>query len=60
MLGLLSTLFSAVIHDYEHRRVNNDFLTQSGDKLALRYNDHTPMDHHHLVRGQGSRSRSRF
>ena len=50
--GLLTAVFSAVVHDYEHRGVNNDFLIQSGDELALRYNDQSPMENHHLVRGR--------
>ena len=47
--GLLGALLSAVIHDFEHRGVNNDFLIQSGDDLAIRYNDKSPMENHHLV-----------
>lgn len=47
--GMLGALFSAAIHDYGHLGVNNDFLIQSGDDLALRYNDRSPMENHHLV-----------
>eukprot|EP00232_Nephroselmis_pyriformis_P009061 CAMPEP_0182894718 /NCGR_PEP_ID=MMETSP0034_2-20130328/25241_1 /TAXON_ID=156128 /ORGANISM="Nephroselmis pyriformis, Strain CCMP717" /LENGTH=389 /DNA_ID=CAMNT_0025028507 /DNA_START=9 /DNA_END=1178 /DNA_ORIENTATION=- len=45
---LLACVFSAAIHDYDHRGVNNDFLVRSADDLAMRYNDCSPMENHHL------------
>ena len=35
-LGMLVALFCAVIHDYEHRGLNNDYLCKSMDDLAVR------------------------
>lgn len=46
-IGILAMYLSAVVHDYEHRGVNNDFLTRISDPLALIYNDRSPMENHH-------------
>ncbi|GAX86359.1 hypothetical protein CEUSTIGMA_g13771.t1 [Chlamydomonas eustigma] len=48
-LTMLLALFSAAIHDFEHKGLNNDFLIKSEDPLAITYNDHSPMENHHLV-----------
>ena len=39
---LLTAFLSAIIHDYDHRGVNNDFLVRTADPLALMYNDTSP------------------
>ena len=39
---------SAMLHDFEHGGVNNDFLTRTRDMLAIRYNDKSPLENHHL------------
>ena len=46
---LLVCYFSAIIHDYEHRGVNNDFLIKTSDPLATLYNDTSPMESHHVA-----------
>ncbi len=38
-LDLLGCYLAATIHDYEHVGNTNDFLVNSHNKLALRYND---------------------
>ncbi|KAJ9514582.1 hypothetical protein QJQ45_016330 [Haematococcus lacustris] len=38
-----------VVHDYQHKGLNNDFLCKTGDELALRYNDRSPMENHHVA-----------
>ena len=45
---LLTLYLAAIIHDYDHRGVNNQFLVRSVDPLALRYNDASPMENHHV------------
>ncbi|KAG1666487.1 hypothetical protein FOA52_004869 [Chlamydomonas sp. UWO 241] len=48
-LSLMACYLSAIMHDYEHRGVNNDFLVKNADDLALLYNDKSPMENHHLA-----------
>eukprot|EP00775_Hariotina_reticulata_P014115 gene14115-14244_t len=52
-LTVLGTYLAAVVHDFEHRGVNNDFLVRSGDGLALLYNDRSPHENHHLAASWG-------
>lgn len=42
-LTLFTCYLAAIVHDYEHKGVNNDFLIKSSDTLALRYNDISPL-----------------
>ena len=48
-LMTLACYIAAAIHDYEHGGVNNDFLIQTRDKLAVTYNDISPLENHHLA-----------
>ena len=48
-MSLLACYLAAIIHDYEHVGLTNDFLVSSSDPLALRYNDKAPMENHHLA-----------
>lgn len=38
-----------VVHDFEHGGLTNDFLVNSLDGLAVRYNDRSPLENHHLA-----------
>lgn len=38
-----------VVHDFEHGGLTNDFLVNSLDRLAVRYNDRSPLENHHLA-----------
>ncbi len=46
---MLAAYLAAIVHDYEHRGRNNDFLINTHDDLAVRYNDRSPMENHHLA-----------
>ena len=48
-ITLLACYLAAIVHDFEHVGFNNDFLVNSCDPLALRYNDKAPMENHHLA-----------
>jgi hypothetical protein len=48
-----ATARTQVVHDFEHRGVNNDFLVRSSDALALLYNDASPHENHHLAASWG-------
>ncbi|WIA11311.1 hypothetical protein OEZ85_011434 [Tetradesmus obliquus] len=53
-ISTVAAYMAAVVHDFEHRGVNNDFLVRSGDALALLYNDHSPHENHHLAASWGA------
>ena len=48
-LSLLACYLAAIVHDFEHVGLSNDFLVNSCDALALRYNDKAPLENHHLA-----------
>lgn len=50
-LTLLGCYLAAIVHDYEHPGLNNDFLIATHRKLALRYNDRAPLENHHAAAG---------
>jgi hypothetical protein len=55
LLGQLSqdevfaALLAAAIHDFDHPGLSNQFLIESNDKLAVLYNDRSPLENHHLA-----------
>jgi cAMP-specific phosphodiesterase 4/calcium/calmodulin-dependent 3',5'-cyclic nucleotide phosphodiesterase len=46
---ILAGLLAAVVHDYEHEGVNNDFLVKTSNKKAILYNDRSPNENHHVA-----------
>ncbi len=46
-LTQLGCYLAAIVHDLGHLGVNNDFLVNSRHRLALLYNDRSPMENHH-------------
>mmetsp|Transcript_14930 Transcript_14930/g.14798 ORF Transcript_14930/g.14798 Transcript_14930/m.14798 type:complete len:110 (-) Transcript_14930:39-368(-) len=42
-------ILAAAVHDYEHPGLNNMFLINSKDTLALRYNDIGVLENHHIA-----------
>eukprot|EP00899_Mesostigma_viride_P018299 jgi/Mesvir1/26470/Mv16142-RA.1 len=45
----LAAMCASLINDYKHPGVNNDFLSRTREELATVYNDHSPLENHHLA-----------
>ncbi|KAF5839160.1 hypothetical protein DUNSADRAFT_1472 [Dunaliella salina] len=50
-LSVMAALLAAIMHDYEHMGLTNDFLVNNSSMLAIRYNDRAPLENHHLAAG---------
>ena len=46
---IISCLVAAMMHDYEHPGVNNPFLININDPKAIRHNDVSVLENHHLA-----------
>ena len=46
---LFLVLLAALVHDIDHRGLNNAFHINSGSSLALVYNDSSPLENHHAA-----------
>lgn len=46
---VLAGLLAAIVHDYQHEGVNNDFLVKSSSPKAILYNDRSPNENHHVA-----------
>lgn len=46
---ICSTYYAALIHDFEHLGVNNDYLIKTFHPLAVMYNDISPLENHHVA-----------
>jgi hypothetical protein len=42
-------ILAAAVHDYEHPGYNNMYLINTKDTLALRYNDISVLENHHIA-----------
>ena len=47
-LDLFSMFFSAIIHDYGHPGLNNNYLIRTKDDLAIKYNDLSVLENYHV------------
>jgi len=48
-LEQMSCYISAALHDFEHPGVTNVFLVSMNDKIAVRHNDVSVLENHHLA-----------
>jgi len=48
-LVTLASLLAAVVHDYEHEGVNNDFLVKTLSNRSTVYHDKSPNENHHVA-----------
>ncbi|KAJ3326578.1 High affinity cAMP-specific 3',5'-cyclic phosphodiesterase 7A [Blyttiomyces sp. JEL0837] len=48
-LETLAIYLAAIIHDFDHPGVNNNFLIAAGDKKAILYNDKSVLENHHCA-----------
>ena len=47
-LDILSMFISAIIHDYGHPGLNNNYLIKTKDDLAIKYNDISVLENYHV------------
>lgn len=48
-MDLCSMLIAGAIHDFEHPGFNNVYLIETRDDLAVRYNDQSVLENHHVA-----------
>lgn len=48
-LDIMASLIAAIIHDYQHPGVTNEFLVKRSHSKAVRYNDYSVLERHHLA-----------
>ena len=46
---MMAGYLAAIMHDYQHRGVSNQFLVVTEDPIALTYNDMRPHENHHVA-----------
>jgi hypothetical protein len=48
-MEMISLFVAACVHDYEHPGVNNVFLANIQDPIAVRHNDISVLENHHIA-----------
>lgn len=48
-LDIMAALLASIIHDFQHPGVNNEFLVKKAHAKAIRYNDISVLENHHLA-----------
>ena len=52
-LEVFAGIVSCIIHDYEHPGFTNQYLVRTRHKMAIRYNDMSVLENHHLAAAFG-------
>ena len=56
----LACLLAAAVHDFEHLGISNDFLVKTDDERAIKYNDRSVNENHHVAAAFGKASYPSF
>ena len=48
-IHMASFLIAAMIHDFKHPGLNNGYLMNTDDKIALTYNDVSVLENYHIA-----------
>jgi len=48
-LEVAVTTISCLVHDTDHPGYNNPYMVATRDRLALRYNDRSVLENHHIA-----------
>lgn len=46
---LAAVLIGGAVHDHEHPGFNNIYLVETSDEIAIRYNDQSVLENHHIA-----------
>lgn len=50
IIYIFALIFSSIIHDYKHPGLNNEFLINTYDNIAIKYNDQSPLENMHVAK----------
>lgn len=48
-MDICALFLSTIVHDFKHPGVNNNYLVQTSNKIALRYNDTSVLENYHIA-----------
>lgn len=59
-IGMLSCVVAAVVHDFEHTGFTNEYLISTTHEMAIRHNDVSPQEQHHVSRASDMMNDARY
>jgi len=57
---MLGYILAGACHDLDHKGYNNVYLIETKDELAVRYNDQSVLESHHVATAFGILSQEEF